>query len=112
MQRLSPADIPEDAILIDVRDELEAAAAPLSKLTDLRVVTVPLSDLEDGAMPELPAGARVVVVCGTGTRGELAGAYLQAAGTENISVLDGGARALKRSLERGNAESPDLEAKL
>ena len=99
MKHLSPAEIPENAILIDVRDELEAAAAPLSSLSRNRVVTVPLADLEDGVQPELPKGAQVIVVCGNGNRAELAGAYLEAGGVETVNVLEGGARGWRRELE-------------
>jgi rhodanese-related sulfurtransferase len=100
MERLSPAQIPEDAILVDVRDELEIAAAPLSAFTANRVVSAPLSDLEDGATPALPQDARIVVVCSSGNRGELAGAYLELAGARNVSVLEGGARGWKRDVEQ------------
>ena len=100
MNRFTPAQIPENAILIDVRDELEAMASPLEALAGQRnVIRAPLSDLEDGVTPEIPSGAQVVVVCGNGSRGELAGAYLQAAGTSNINVLEGGFRAWKREFE-------------
>jgi rhodanese-related sulfurtransferase len=100
MTRIEPAQIPENAIVLDVRDELEAAASPLSRLTSNRVVHLPLSELEDGAMPELPEGARVVVVCNSGAQGELAGAYLEVGGVRNVSVLDGGARGWRRDSER------------
>jgi rhodanese-related sulfurtransferase len=101
VKRLSPNEIPEDAILIDVRDELEATASPLSTLSSNRVVTVPLADLEDGARPELPDGAKVIVVCGNGNRAELAGAYLEAGGVEAVSVLDGGVRGWRRDQTAG-----------
>jgi rhodanese-related sulfurtransferase len=109
MKRLSPNEIPQDAILVDVRDELEAAASPLSALSTNRVVTVPLSDLEDGAQPELPAGAQVIVVCGTGNRAELAGAYLEAGGVETISLLEGGARGWRHLHEAGAQPQPNSE---
>jgi 3-mercaptopyruvate sulfurtransferase SseA len=41
----------------------------------------------------------VIVVCGNGSRGELAGAFLQAAGVNGVQILDGGVRAWKRALE-------------
>jgi rhodanese-related sulfurtransferase len=103
MERLTPNQIPEDAILVDVRDELEVAASPLSALRPNRVLSVPLSELEDGATPELPSGAKIIVVCSSGTTGELAGAYLEAAGAKNVSVLEGGVRGLKRSALEGSS---------
>ena len=100
MNRFTAAQIPENAILIDVRDELEAMASPLETLAGHRnVIRAPLSDLEDGVTPVIPGGAQVVVVCGNGSKGELAGAYLQASGASNINVLEGGFRAWKREFE-------------
>jgi rhodanese-related sulfurtransferase len=100
VNRFTPAQIPDNAILIDVRDELEAMASPLEALAGQHnVIRAPLTDLEDGVTPEIPGGAQVVVVCGNGSKGELAGAYLQAAGASNINVLEGGFRAWKREFE-------------
>ena len=99
MKRISPLEIPKNAVLVDVRDELDAIAMPLSSLSGLRVILAPLSDLEDGAGPELPMGAPLVVVCGTGQRSELAGAYLLADGASNVYLLEGGVRAWRRNLE-------------
>ena len=100
MNRFTAAQIPENAILIDVRDELEAMASPLETLAGHRnVIRAPLTDLEDGVTPVIPSGAQVVVVCGNGSKGELAGAYLQASGASNINVLEGGFRAWKREFE-------------
>jgi rhodanese-related sulfurtransferase len=100
MRRLHPNELPENAVLVDVRDDLEAMANPLSAISDGRaVIAVSLSDLEDGANVDVPADRPIVVVCGNGSRGELAGAYLQAAGAGTVDVLDGGVRAWKRALE-------------
>jgi rhodanese-related sulfurtransferase len=100
VNRFTPSQIPENAILIDVRDELEAMASPLETLAGQRnVIRAPLTDLEDGVTPHIPSDAQVVVVCGNGSRGELAGAYLQASGASNINVLEGGFRAWKREFE-------------
>ena len=104
MIRYSPSEIPENVILIDVRDELEAASTPLESLAGTRkVLRVPLNDLEEGVTPELPANTQVVVVCGNGSKGELAGAYLQASGASNVAVLEGGFRAWKRESEGEHA---------
>lgn len=98
MKRISSLEIPNDAVLVDVRDELDAIAMPLSSLSPLRVIHAPLSDLEDGVALELPAGAPLIVVCGTGQRSELAGAYLLADGASDVYLLIGGVRAWRRSL--------------
>ena len=100
MQRLQANELPPNAVLVDVRDELEAMANPLETISGGRVVvTIPLADLEDGADVSLPSDRPVIVVCGNGSRGELAGAFLLAAGAGDVSVLDGGLRAWRRSLE-------------
>ncbi len=96
MKRIQPTEIPADAVLVDIRDDLEAAASPLEALSDGRpVIHVSLHDLEEGHTPALPQTAAVVVICGNGSRGELGGAFLEAAGA-TVSVLDGGYRAWKR----------------
>jgi rhodanese-related sulfurtransferase len=100
MQRLQPNQLPMNAVLVDVRDELEAMANPLEVISGGRaVVNIPLSDLEDGVDVNLPADRPIIVVCGNGSRGELAGAFLQAAGAGEVQILDGGVRAWKRALE-------------
>ena len=99
MHRISPAEIPPNAVLIDVRDELEATALPLSGLLERPVVTAPLAELEEGQVPSLPADVPLVVVCASGVQGELAGAYLLAAGAAQVSVLEGGVRALRRAVQ-------------
>lgn len=99
MKQISPLEIPSDAVLIDIRDELDAIAMPLSSLSELKVIRAPLSDLEAGVALELPDGAPLVVVCGTGQRSELAGAYLLADGASNVYLLMGGLRAWRVALE-------------
>jgi rhodanese-related sulfurtransferase len=100
MQRLQPNELPANAVLVDVRDELEAMANPLELISAGRaVVNIPLADLEDGVDVSLPSDRPVIVVCGNGSRGELAGAFLQAAGAGDVHILDGGVRAWRRALE-------------
>jgi rhodanese-related sulfurtransferase len=99
MQRLQPNQLPINAVLVDVRDELEAMANPLESIAGGRsVVNIPLTDLEDGVIVNVPLDRPLIVVCGNGSRGELAGAFLQATGVQ-VDILDGGVRAWKRALE-------------
>jgi rhodanese-related sulfurtransferase len=99
MNHINSAEIPKDAILVDIRDDLEAAASPLETIAGGRpVVRVSLESLEDGETPELPKGANVVVICGNGSRGELGAAHLEATGAK-INILDGGYRGWKRTLD-------------
>lgn len=100
MMRVQPADLPEGAVLVDIRDELEAAGRPLEEIAGGRaVVRAPLANLEEGLVPDLPGGVPVVVVCENGTRSELGGAYLQADGATAVSLLDGGVRGWRQFLE-------------
>ena len=48
--------------------------------------------------------APLIVVCASGQRSELAGAYLLADGARDVLILNGGLRAWRVALE-----SPDLE---
>ena len=99
MKRISHLEIPKNAVLIDVRDELDSIAMPLSSLSELRVILAPLNDLEDGVSISLPADRPLIVVCGTGQRSELAGAYLMADGASDVRLLEGGVRVWRRALE-------------
>lgn len=102
---MTAADLPMDAVLVDIRDALDAAAAPLEQFTGARaIVHAPLHDLEEGLVPDIDVTAPLVVVCGTGSRSELAGAYLLAAGFEEVSLLEGGVRAWRRSLTASEGE--------
>ena len=104
MKRISHRELPSDAVLIDVRDPLDAIAMPLQNLSALRVILAPFDDLEAGIALELPSDVPLIVVCGTGQRSELAGAYLLADGASDVLMLNGGLRAWRVALE-----SPDLE---
>lgn len=107
MKRISHAEIPAGAVLVDIRDELDALALPLSSLTTLPVIHAPLRNLETEVRLGLPAQAPLVVVCGTGQRSELAGAYLMADGASEVYLLTGGVRAWRQALEPANLETVD-----
>ena len=99
MKQISHLEIPENAVLVDIRDELDALALPLANLSQLPVIHAPLHDLETGVTLEFPDGTPLVVVCATGQRSELAGAYLLADGARGVLILEGGVRAWRRALE-------------
>ena len=109
MKRISHLEIPANAVLVDVRDELDALAMPLSHLSDLRVIHAPLGDLEDGVSLALPEAAPLLVVCASGQRSELAGAYLLADGASQVYLLEGGVRAWRHKLEAAPLETPLVE---
>jgi sulfur-carrier protein adenylyltransferase/sulfurtransferase len=88
MTRIQTNQIPSDAILVDVRDDLEVAAKPLTG----HVLRLSIPQLEEDEL-ELP-DAPLIVVCSVGARAEYAGALLEALGAQDVRVLEGGARML------------------
>ena len=90
MEQIISSQIPSDAILIDIRDELEQAVKPIASSFQVQVIS--LSELEDGN-PKLP-NCPLVVVCSTGRQSEYAGALLEALGASQVLILTGGFKAL------------------
>jgi rhodanese-related sulfurtransferase len=90
MRRILMLDIPLDAVLVDIRDDLERTVVPLS--SSFNVLAVSVSELEDGN-PVLPL-VPLVVVCSTGRQSEYAGALLEALGATNVLLLEGGVKGL------------------
>jgi rhodanese-related sulfurtransferase len=90
MRRIDPKDIPRNAVLIDIRDELERSAKPIN--SSFAVLEISLSELEDGN-PNLPL-CPLVVVCNNGRQSEYGGALLQALGANQVLILEGGFKAL------------------
>jgi rhodanese-related sulfurtransferase len=76
-------DVPQDAYLLDVRedDEWVAGHAPTA-------VHIRLGDL-NGRTAELPSGKEIYVVCRSGARSDYAAQGLSAAGWKAINVSDG-----------------------
>jgi len=75
----------DDVVLLDVREPGEFAGVHLAGS-----VNVPLADLLAGQGPDLPQHRRIVVVCRSGRRAEVAAAALQARGLADVRVLEGG----------------------
>ncbi len=95
-RNISPDALAPNTLLLDIRDELEATGQPLERIVEgHKVVHMAFEDLETGKLPTLPPDAQVIIVCGNGSLGELAQAFLESAGIE-ADVLEGGAQALKR----------------
>ena len=80
---MSIADLPEDAVLLDVREDDEWAAGHAPK-----AVHIPMGELA-GRLEELPADGTVHVVCRSGGRSARVTAYLNANGWDATNV-DGG----------------------
>jgi rhodanese-related sulfurtransferase len=81
---VSPADVPADSYLLDVRepDEWEAGHAPGAH-------HVPMMEIP-ARMAEVPTDADVVVVCRSGGRSGQVVSYLLGNGWDNVRNLDGG----------------------
>lgn len=73
--------------LVDLRDDLERAARPLSVAGAGSVLPAELDDLLAGIAPPIPRSAPVVVVCSSGIRAELGAACLEALGFENCAFM-------------------------
>lgn len=84
-------DLPEAGamFLLDVRgpDEFAAERVPGS-------VNVPLPDLLEGALEDVPGDRPILVICRSGRRAEVAAASLEARGYRDVRVLAGGLLAL------------------
>ncbi len=88
MRFINAQSIPTEAVLIDIRDDLERSARPLL----LESIAISLSELEDGS-PALPL-CPLVVVCNNGRQSEYAAALLEALGASQVLVLEGGMKSL------------------
>lgn len=78
------AEVPEDALLIDVREPDEWAAGHIDGATH-----IPMSGLM-ARVDEVPKDRDVVVVCKVGSRSAQVAAYLLQHGWANVRNLDGG----------------------
>ncbi len=90
MRRITSQEIPANAILVDIRDDLERSAVPIN--SSFQSIAIALIELEDGN-PVLPDNT-LVVVCSTGRQSEYAGALLVALGANEVLILEGGIRGL------------------
>ena len=80
------AAVPEDGVLLDVREDDEWAAGHIDG-----AIHIPLGELT-GRLPELPDADPLVVTCRGGGRSARATAYLQQIGIDAAN-LDGGMQA-------------------
>lgn len=84
---VTPADVPDGAFLLDVREDDEWAAGRIPGS-----VHVPMSSIPERS-PEVPKDRDVVVVCRMGARSAQVTAYLKQLGWTNVRNLDGGVQA-------------------
>ena len=78
------AEVPDEAYLLDVREDEEWAAGHAPGATHLPMMEIP------ARIDEIPDDRDVVVVCRVGGRSAQVVAYLHGQGRSNVRNLDGG----------------------
>jgi rhodanese-related sulfurtransferase len=84
LPEITPADLSDDVLLIDVRDDEEWTAGHAPAARHLPMMEIP------GRLDELPRDRNVVVVCRVGARSAQVVAYLLAQGYDRVANLEGG----------------------
>lgn len=77
------ADVPADAVLLDVREADEWAAGRAAG-----AVHLPMTELA-GRLDEVPDGDPIYVICRSGGRSARVTAYLNAQGWDSVNVIGG-----------------------
>lgn len=97
-------DVPDDAVLLDVRegDEWAAGHAP-------GAVHIPMTTIADN-LDEVPEGSPIYVVCRSGGRSARATAYLNASGWDAVNVAGGMSAwvAAARPLAADGGRAPEI----
>ncbi|WP_018349130.1 rhodanese-like domain-containing protein [Longispora albida] len=99
--QVTPAELPEGALLLDVREDDEWAAGHAPDAVHLPMMEIP------ARLAEVPKEDPVVVICRVGGRSARVVAYLQGQGWDNVVNLDGGMQAWAsagRPVVDGNAQ--------
>jgi len=81
---VTPADVADDAYLLDVREPEEWTAGHAPGAHHLPMMEIP------ARMAEVPTDVEVVVVCRSGGRSGQVVSYLMGNGWDNVRNLDGG----------------------
>jgi rhodanese-related sulfurtransferase len=84
LPEITPAELDDDAVLIDVRDSDEWAAGHAPDAHHVPMMEIP------ARIGEVPRERDVVVVCRVGARSAQVVAYLLNQGYERVANLDGG----------------------
>jgi rhodanese-related sulfurtransferase len=91
LPEITPADLSDEALLVDVRDAEEWAAGHAPHARHLPMMELP------GRLDEVPRDRDVVIVCRVGSRSAQVVAYLLAQGYERVANLEGGMYAWEAS---------------
>lgn len=81
---MTPAQVPEGAYILDVREDDEWRAGHPPGAHHLPMMQVP------GRLDEVPRDVEIVVACRVGARSAQVVAYLLGTGLDRVSNLDGG----------------------
>ena len=84
---VSPAEVPEDAVILDVREDDEWAAGHIPGAVHVPMNTMP------NHLDEIPKDRDVVVACKSGARSAAVTNYLRQLGWTRVRNLDGGLEA-------------------
>lgn len=82
-EEVAPSDVPDDAALLDVREDFEWAAGHAPQ-----AVHVPMSQLP-GRLADIPGSDRLYVICKVGGRSQQVAAWLNGQGREAVNVSGG-----------------------
>lgn len=102
---VSVADLPQGAVIVDVREDDEWAAGHAPD-----ALHVPMNDIP-ARLDEIPTEGNVVVACRMGGRSARVTAYLVSQGWDNVVNLDGGMQAWAdagRKLECDGSTEPTV----
>jgi rhodanese-related sulfurtransferase len=103
LPEVPPAQVGDDAVLLDVREDDEWAAGHAPQARHLPMMEIP------ARMDEVPRDRDVVVVCRVGSRSAQVVAYLIAQGWDRVANLEGGMFAWQadgRPLVRDDGRQP------
>ncbi len=78
-----PAELPDDLVVLDVREDVEWQAGHIAGAVHLPLMQVPQR------FADLPADGQVLVVCKVGARSAQATAFLQAQGYDAVNLVGG-----------------------
>lgn len=99
-------------LIIDLRDEIEQLAEPLSNYLQHDVLTWSLLAIEQGNLPPIQHSQKVMLVCEYGHQSQLACMYLHADGYGQVQHLAGGIRTLRQMEKRFSCVAPITESRL